>query len=434
MNLWRNLPAVYLLCLASSVSVAFGQSNPAYIQFSPAEVKGALYKPDSGPAPHVGILVTHRTSNVMGSLTCTELAKRGFTVLCLNPRSDNNEALVRWESIALDVRSGVNFLRKQPGITKVLLLGGSGGGPTMSFYQAVAERGPSYCQGPNKLVQCGDELANLPRADGIIFRDAHPGNPVNGIRSLNPAIMNEGQPGQKNPELDPFNPENGYNPKGPSKYSEAFKKKYFKAQADRMNRLIDDALRKVALMKEGKYHYPDDDVFVVVGGGGARLMELDLSIHHGTMKPQKLLKNDGGIVTEVVNSVRRANPSLAKESATFENGARLLTVRSFLSANATRATDSMDGIDDCSTNNSTPCALRSISVPVLIAAMGGHYFIRDNEIHYEVAASSDKDFIVIEGANHGITPCVRCEQAPGQYSNSVKNFFDYVAKWVNARF
>jgi hypothetical protein len=304
----------------------------------------------------------------------------------------------------------------------------------MSFYQAVAERGPSYCQGPNKLVQCGDELANLPRADGIIFRDAHPGNPVNGIRSLNPAIMNEGPPGQKNPELDPFNPENGYNPKGPSKYSEAFKKKYFKAQADRMNRLIDDALRKVALMKEGKYHYPDDDVFVVVGGGGARLMELDLSIHHGTMKPQKLLKNDGGIVTEVVNSVRRANPSLAKESATFENGARLLTIRSFLSANATRATDSMDGIDDCSTNNSTPCALRSISVPVLIAAMGGHYFIRDNEIHYEVAASSDKDFIVIEGANHGITPCVRCEQAPGQYSNSVKNFFDYVAKWVNARF
>jgi hypothetical protein len=159
--------------------------------------------------------------------------------------------------------------------------------------------------------------------------------------------------------LDPFNPENGYNPKGASKYSDAFKRKYFKAQADRMNKLIDEALRKVALMKEGKSLYPDDDVFVVVGGGGARLMELDLSIHHSTVKPQKLLKNDGSIVTETVNSVRRANPSLAEQSATFENGARLLTVRSFLSANATRATDSMDGIDDCSTNNSTPCALRS---------------------------------------------------------------------------
>ena len=187
----------------------------------------------------------------------------------------------------------------------------------MSFYQAVAEKGPSYCQGPNKLVQCGNDLANLPRADGIIFRDAHPGNPVNGIRSLNPAIINEGRPDQKNPELDPFNPENGYNPKGPSNYSESFKKKYFKAQADRMNRLIDDALRKVALMKEGKYHYPDDDAFVVVGGGGARLMEMDLSIHHSTVRPQKLLKNDGSIVTEIVKSVRRANPSAGQPKRDF---------------------------------------------------------------------------------------------------------------------
>ncbi len=434
MNLERMFSLMFLVSLALSTSPAHGQSSPTYVQFSPPEVKGALYKPDSEPAPHVGILVTHRTSNVMGSLTCIELAKRGFMVLCMNPRSDNNEALVRWETIALDVRSGVNLLRKQPGINKVLLLGGSGGGPTMSFYQAVAEKGPAYCQGSNKLVQCGNELANLPRADGIIFRDAHPGNPVNGIRSLNPAITNEARPDQKDPTLDPFNPENGYNPKGASKYSDAFKRKYFKAQADRMNKLIDEALRKVALMKEGKSLYPDDDVFVVVGGGGARLMELDLSIHHSTVKPQKLLKNDGSIVTETVNSVRRANPSLAEQSATFENGARLLTVRSFLSANATRATDSMDGIDDCSTNNSTPCALRSISVPVLIAAMGAHYFIRDNEIHYEVAASKDKDFVVIEGATHGISPCVACEQTPGQYSNSVRNFFDYVAKWVNARF
>src|SRR2546429_3394820 len=45
----------------------------------------------------------------------------------------------------------------------------------------------------------------------------------------------------------------------------------------------------------------------------------------------------------------------------------------------------------CSTNNSPPCNLPHIRVPPLIAAMGAHYFIRDNEIHYEVAASPDKD-------------------------------------------
>jgi hypothetical protein len=43
----------------------------------------------------VAILVIHRTSNFMGYLGCTELSKRGFLVLCMNPRSDNNEARVR---------------------------------------------------------------------------------------------------------------------------------------------------------------------------------------------------------------------------------------------------------------------------------------------------------------------------------------------------
>ena len=75
-----------------------------------------------------------------------------------------------------------------------------------------------------------------------------------------------------------------------------------------------------------------------------------------------------------------------------------------------------------------------MSVPLLITAMAGHYFVRDNEIHYEVAASKDKDFVVIEGATHGIQPCRACERTPGQYSNTVRNFFDYVQHWIAARY
>ena len=44
-------------------------------------------------------------------------------VLAMNPRSDNNEAAVNFEANALDIKSGVEFLRKQPGITKVVLFG-----------------------------------------------------------------------------------------------------------------------------------------------------------------------------------------------------------------------------------------------------------------------------------------------------------------------
>ena len=112
----------------------------------------------------------------------------------------------------------------------------------------------------------------------------------------------------------------------------------------------------------------------------------------------------------------------------------MLTVRSFLGTRAIRAKHSMDDIDSCSNNNSTPCHLQKITVPILILGMGGHYFLRDNEIHYEVSASPDKEYIVIEGASHGIRPCKSCETTPGQYSNTVKNTFDYMQKWINARF
>jgi pimeloyl-ACP methyl ester carboxylesterase len=419
--------------LAAIGAPLFAQSHPEYIQFSPSPVKGALYKPDAGPAPHAGILIIHRTANVLGSAAARELARRGFMVLGVNPRSDNNEAAVNFEANALDIKSGIEFLRKQPGITKILLWGHSGGGPATSFYQAVAEQGPSYCRGPNKLSECDDALAGLPRADGLILVDAHPGISVNGLRSLNPAVLDEHDPAKLDPALDPFNPANGYNDGAP-RYSDDFKRRYFKAQADRMNRLIDKALAQLNAMKSGTAPYPDNDAMLITRFEGARLMELDPSIHHGTLEPQKLLQNDGTIVTRIVESVRRPARGYDRRNASFEGGARVMTLRSFLSANAIRARDSVDEIDWCSSNNATDCALPKITVPTLITAMGAHYFIRDSEIHYERSASRDKDFIVIEGATHGISPCTPCESTPGQYAHSEKNFFDYVTKWITARF
>jgi hypothetical protein len=141
-------------------------------------------------------------------------------------------------------------------------------------------------------------------------------------------------------------------------------------------------------------------------------------------------------MTEVVKSVRVADPELAQDNATYDIGTLKVSVRSFLSSNAIRATHSIDynQIDWCTSNNSTPCAIEKISIPMLIAAMGGHYFIRDSEMFYERAKSTDKDFIVIEGATHGFGTCTACEQFPGQYSNATRNFFDYVRDWINARF
>jgi hypothetical protein len=61
----------------------------------------------------------------------------------------------------------------------------------------------------------------------------------------------------------------------------------------------------------------------------------------------------------------------AEANQNFIDSTKLLTVRSFLGANAIRATHSMDysQIDWCSSNNSTVCALDHVTIPMLIAGM-----------------------------------------------------------------
>src|SRR5215471_21555151 len=152
-----------LIAAAFAGNEAFAQSHPQYVPLG--RVTGALYKPDSGPAPHVGFVVMRRTANYLNHIACHELSQRGFLALCANTRFQNNESQVRWEQTPLDVKAAVDFVKKQPGITKVILFAHSGGGPLMSFYQAVAEKGVAYCQAPMKLVRCGNDLSGLQGAD-----------------------------------------------------------------------------------------------------------------------------------------------------------------------------------------------------------------------------------------------------------------------------
>lgn len=425
---------------------------PQFLQFSPSATKGAVYFPDPEkyPNPHIGLLNMHRTDNRMSHISMKEMQSRGFVILGMNPRCENNESLcIPWENNALDLKQGMEYLRSLPGITRVVLLGGSGGGPTMSFYQAVAENGSAFCKQPQKLTRCDESMAGsldgLPPADGIVFRDTHLGNGANALMSLNPAITNDEEIMAHNalpkvdPSLDPFNPKNGYDPNGNSHYPAEFRDRYFRGQSARMNRLIDIALERMKQINAGSYAYTGDGPFVVPGADDFRLMRIDLSIDHSTEKPRKLLKNDNTIEDCcVVESVRpvSSDPEMFEP---FWESTRMLSVRSFLSVRAIRSTHAMTGIDYCSSNNSTICNVRSIRVPVLVTAMGGHYFIHHNEMIYEEAVSKDKDFMVLEGAVHGITPCTECmppeyDGYDGRYDNSVRNYYDFVADWINKRF
>lgn len=425
--------------LALGSPIVWAQTNPVYTALGPA--KAMYYKPDAGPTPRVAFLIVHRTANYLQHIGCRELPARGFAALCMNTRYENNELLVDWDRIALDVKAGVEFLRRQPGIERVVLLGHSGGGPTLSFYQAVAENGLAFCKDPRKIVACRDDLANLPKGDALILADAHPGVPVILLRSLNGSVLDE-TPKKFDPSLDPYNPANGYNASTGFSYTSEFQARYYAAQSRRMNALIDLALARRKANEAGTGPYPDNDIFVLphggnpgAGPGGAsQLHSLDVKDKLRITKiPRKLLKNDGTVAEQIVVSVSPVELETRDTTNAFDRGTKLLSLRSFLSAQAVRSTNSLDGIDHCSSNNSTICALRSISAPVTVIGMGGYLFIRDSEEEYENAKSQDKDLVFIEGATHGFTPCANCGAAAGAYSNSVKNMFDYIANWTTRR-
>ncbi len=69
--------------------------QPLYLNLEPntGVAKGALYVPDSGPAPHVGILVMHRVDNYLPHPACIQLSQRRRDAGGMNTRYDNNEEL-----------------------------------------------------------------------------------------------------------------------------------------------------------------------------------------------------------------------------------------------------------------------------------------------------------------------------------------------------
>src|ERR1041384_4146782 len=122
-----------------------------YLQLSPT-VKAVLYSPAQSGAARVAVLNMHEDGNRLEDIACTELVKRGIYVLCMNGRSDNNEALDFWNDLPLDIATGMKYLKETVKATKILLYAGSGGGPLLSFFQNGRHKRPPGRQGKRKII------------------------------------------------------------------------------------------------------------------------------------------------------------------------------------------------------------------------------------------------------------------------------------------
>ncbi|KAJ8134250.1 hypothetical protein OY671_012537, partial [Metschnikowia pulcherrima] len=124
----------------------------------------------------------------------------------------------------------MRWSKEEAGVEAIVILGNSGGGSLMGAYQAEAIAPTSTDRSPT-VGQ--DASAQLVKGDLYISFNAHQGRPEVSTDWMDASVIDENDPVATDPELDPFNPDNG------PPYSEEFVAKYRAGQRARNQRITD---------------------------------------------------------------------------------------------------------------------------------------------------------------------------------------------------
>ena len=382
------------------------------------------------------VINTHpKNANVFEYFVGEEMGKRGYRTIEINDYGDETT----FERNLAGIAAAVKYARSLPGAEKVVLIGHSGGGPELSYYEEMAENGPSACQIPDRLLPCDPRgLTDLPKADALLELEANAGAPHR-TASIDPAV-DQPNPRLRDPAFDMYAPQNGLDPKtNTAKYSADFVKRYWAGLHARSEKLIAEAKTRLQAIKDGKGPFTDDDEFLVPGmaeaASGARLYLADGSIRARTHGAHMLLKADGTSPVQIIQSTRSPAATPVRQRDTLSATAFNNTLKYYLSTQALTTTadfaltaDNIKGVDWRSSANSLPGSVQNIHVPTLI--MAGDCMIHMNflEIAYDLSAAKDKEFVAVNGGDHYFDPC-----GP-QYGDTAKRAFDYVDAWLNKRF
>lgn len=398
-----------------------------------------VYQPTQKSAKAgIGIVVMHSDEDYMGFIPNPELSKRGYTVIATVP----TQGKVISEKL-LNIKACVEYLRKDPNIRKVILLGHSGGATVMTAYQLVAEKGKAAFEG--KLYNdWNDKLAGLPKADGVMLLDANFGNSLMTLLSLDANIGKQNEGMNETGRFNLKDPANGYVAGGNSVYNDAFVVSYNQAQRNRLQTLMTMANERLSKIEAGKGQFADDEPFVVAGAAQMRfynkLFPQDLSLLAHTKKAWSVIKADGSVKKEVVKSVRA--PFGIIGSSERLTASLNTTVRGFLSTCAITTdddfrvnADGLQGVHWNSNINSPIGNIEGVTVPSLFMGMTGSYEYLAAEEIYNHSASTDKTIAFVEGAGHNFTLERDAEKYnKTSYGDTVKKLFDYVDNWLNECF
>ena len=406
-----------------------------YVQLGTARIDGLLFEP-AAPGPNARVALVYSNPLNIGFLVpASELANRGYRVLYVTHHAGGGRSTGLESPLDgfEETSRAITYMRSLPGVERVVIVGWGSGAVTMSFYDNVAEHGPTACQGAEVLYPCKtSEVSGLAKPDGVILLDPGLG-PGDKARDVDPAYDGNSR---SRADLDMFSAANGYDSRaGTATYSADFRKRFYGAQSERNDKIIDDAVARLKLIDQGKGNFPGDEPFLIPGtsgaGSGASLHQSDLSIMSHTRQPHMLLKPDGSSPVVILQSIRSTTGPAAAKSIGRAGECCNYTVRRFLANDAVRTTkdfavtdDDVIGVDWKSSMSSPPTTAEGITVPSLVVTTTCFQFVVASEIVYDHLASKDKTLVGVEGAEHFMTAC-----AP-QYGDPRKREFDFVDGWL----